>query len=371
VSDTNSTKETNLKENYLKFINSVKPPKDFISSTHPKAPNYKDLSSWAAFPGRDGFHNLSPDLKPSLEIKGYDVFYIHPTGYFEKHWNSPIDENSAAYERTGSHLATQASAFSSVCNVYAPYYRQATYYSFFDTKTNGFDALDLAYLDISKAFELFLFEHNKGKPFFIAGHSQGALHGQRLVSEFVSKTEIHKNLIAAYLIGYILPTKYFDEMYPDLSIAKSSIDQNVIISWCTGVEGFNRSRAKSLFWTPNGWKLEPMEQALVCQNPLSWTAGNEWITDSRNIPIRLKSDKLSLANYYATKNTYSKLSVDAILDLSFEARISNKSMIETRGPLIEKIKRFAVSGDLHNFDMSLFWGAIRNNVKLRAAAHEK
>lgn len=371
MSDTNSTKETNPKENYLKFINRVKPPKDFISSTHPKAPNYKDLSSWAAFPGRDGFHNLSPDLKPSLEIKGYDVFYIHPTGYFEKHWNSPIDEDSAAYERTGSHLATQASAFSSVCNVYAPYYRQATYYSFFDTKTNGFDALDLAYLDISKAFELFLFEHNKGKPFFIAGHSQGALHGQRLVSEFVSKTEIHKNLIAAYLIGYILPTKYFDEMYPDLSIAKSSIDQNVIISWCTGVEGFNRSRAKSLFWTPNGWKLEPMEQALVCQNPLSWTAGNEWITDSRNIPIRLKSDKLSLANYYATKNTYSKLSVDAILDLSFEARISNKSMIETRGPLIEKIKRFAVSGDLHNFDMSLFWGAIRNNVKLRAAAHEK
>ena len=53
------------------------------------------------------------------------------------------------------------------------------------------------------------------------------------------------------------------------------------------------------------------------------------------------------------------------LILSFEARISNKSMIETRGPLIEKIKRFAVAGDLHNFDMSLFWGAIRNNVKLR------
>jgi hypothetical protein len=46
-------------------------------------------------------------------------------------------------------------------------------------------------------------------------------------------------------------------------------------------------------------------------------------------------------------------------------------MIETRGPLIEKIKRFAIAGDLHNFDMSLFWGAIRNNVKLRAAAYEK
>ena len=371
MSDTNSTKETNPKENYLKFIDSVKPPKDFISSTHPKAPNYKDLSSWAAFPGRDGFHNLSPDLKPSLQLKEFDVFYIHPTGYFEKHWNSPIDETSAAYERTGSHLATQASAFASECNVYAPYYRQATYYSFFDTDSNGFDALDLAYSDISQAFEMFLLEHNKGKPFFIAGHSQGALHGQRLISQHISKSEIHKNLVAAYLIGYILPTKHFDKMYPDLSPAKSNSDQNVIISWCTGVEGFNRSRAKSLFWTPDGWKLEQMEQSLVCQNPLSWAPQQDWMSDSSNIPIRLKSDKLSLANYYATKNTYSKLSIDAILDLSFEARISNNHMIETKGPLIEKIKRFAVAGDLHNFDMSLFWGAIRNNVKLRAASYEK
>ena len=208
MSDTNSTKETNPKENYLKFIDSVKPPKDFISSTHPKAPNYKDLSSWAAFPGRDGFHNLSPDLKPSLQLKEFDVFYIHPTGYFEKHWNSPIEETSAAYERTGSHLATQASAFSRDCNVYAPYYRQATYYSFFDTDSNGFDALDLAYSDISQAFEMFLLEHNKGKPFFIAGHSQGALHGQRLISQHISKSEIHKNLVAAYLIGYILDNLY-------------------------------------------------------------------------------------------------------------------------------------------------------------------
>jgi len=100
-----------------------------------------------------------------------------------------------------------------------------------------------------------LLEHNKGKPFFIAGHSQGALHGQRLVSELVSKTEIHKNLIAAYLIGYILPSKYFDEMFPDLSVAKSSIDQNVIISWCTGVEGFNRAGLSHYFGLLMGGNL--------------------------------------------------------------------------------------------------------------------
>ena len=37
--------------------------------------------------------------------------------------------------------------------------------------------------------------------------------------------------------------------------------------------------------------------------------------------------------------------------------------------MIDKIKKFSNAGDLHNFDMSLFWGAIRNNVKIRAEAY--
>ena len=69
---------------------------------------------------------------------------------------------------------------------------------------DGFDALDLAYKDLSDAFKIFLQEHNNGKPFFIAGHSQGALHGQRLINEFISQKDSCKNFIAAYLIGYIL-----------------------------------------------------------------------------------------------------------------------------------------------------------------------
>ena len=356
--------------NNLEFIESLRPKKNFNIDTLPTEPNYLETKSWAALPGKNGFQNLSPDNPPTIDKKEINVFFIHPTGYFENQWNGSIDEASAAYERTGSHLATQASAFSETCNVYAPYYRQATYYSFFDTESNnGCNALDLAYSDLSNAFEVFLERHNSDKPFFIAGHSQGALHGQRLINEYVSESDAKKNFIAAYLIGYILPTKYFNQLYPDLYISKSSDDQKTIISWCTGIEGFRRNRAKSLFWTPDGWMLEPMEQALVCQNPLSWNSNQDWINDLKNISIRLKSDKLSLADYYATKNTYSKLTIEAIPDLTFEARVSQNFMLETRGPLIKKIERFANDGDLHNFDMSLFWGAIRDNVKLRAKAY--
>ena len=94
------------KEEFLKFIESVKPDKDFIITECPDDPNYQDESYWAALPYRDGFHNLSPDTKPSLDIKNFDVFYIHPTGYFLKHWNEPLEDDSASYERTISWLAS-------------------------------------------------------------------------------------------------------------------------------------------------------------------------------------------------------------------------------------------------------------------------
>ncbi len=359
------------KEKYLQFIQSVKPQVSFEEDNKPKAPDYLSQDYWAALPGRHGAHFLSPDETASEELKDYDVFYIHPTGYFQPHWNAPLDPESAAFERTESHLATQASAFSASCNVYAPYYRQATYYSFFDKETNGNSAQDIAYSDISKAFSVYIEQHNNGRPFFIAGHSQGALHGQRLVHEHVSQEMIKEQFIAAYLIGYILPLKYFDAMYPDLIVSTGPEDYHSIISWCTGIEGFNRSRAHSMFWSPGGWCQEPMEQPLVCQNPLSWEQGSSWISDKTNISIRLKSSNLFLADYHATSHSHAKLSIESMANLSLETRESEHSMIEARGSLIDKVKSFTVAGDLHNFDVSLFWGAIRENVKRRAHAFKK
>ena len=359
------------KEKYLKFIESVRPQVNFSDDEQPESPNYLDDKDWAALPERDGFHLLSPDSNPSSVLKDFDVFYMHPTGYFQPHWNAPLDPESAAYERTGSHLASQASASAETCNVYAPYYRQATYYSFFDQDSNGYAAQDLAYSDLSNAFSVYMEHHNQGRPFFIAGHSQGALHGQRLVHEHISKQPIKDLFIAAYLIGYILPLKHFDQLYPDLKISNNAEDQQSIISWCTGTQDFRRSRAHSMFWLPEGWRQESMEQPLVCQNPFSWNLNSDWIKDENNLSIKLKSNSLFLADYFAKKHSHAELSIETIKDLSFEAKHSENFMIETKGPLIEKMKSFTVGGDLHNFDVSIFWGAIRNNIEKRAHAFKK
>ena len=126
-----------------------------------------------------------------------------------------------------------------------------------------------------------------------------------------------------------------------------------------------------MFWLPEGWRQESMEQPLVCQNPFSWNLKSDWISDEDNLSIKLKASNLFLTDYHATKHSHSDLTIEAINDLSFEARHSENSMIETKGSLIEKMKSFPVGGDLHNFDVSIFWGAIRNNVRRRAHAFKK
>ena len=49
---------------------------------------------------------------------------------------------------------------------------------------------------LKNSFE-YLRKYNKGRPFFVAGHSQGALHGQRLVHEHISNQSIKELFISA------------------------------------------------------------------------------------------------------------------------------------------------------------------------------
>ena len=71
------------KEKYLKFIESVRPQVSFSDDDQPEAPNYLDDDYWAALPGRDGFHLLSPDHPPSSELKIMMFFIFIPPAIFK------------------------------------------------------------------------------------------------------------------------------------------------------------------------------------------------------------------------------------------------------------------------------------------------
>ena len=359
-------------KNTFKLLELIKPEVDFDISNTPKKPDYSNLENWAALPDIDGQQFYVPDEsfvvnKNNNEV---NVFYIHPTGFYEKNWNSDMDKNKSAYERTEIMLGNQASVFNESCNIYAPEYRQATYYSFFDIKNNGRSALDLAYLDIESAFIFFIENLNEDKPFIIAAHSQGALHAQRLINKMVDNTDLKKKLVCAYVIGYIMPEKYYSDLFPNTKKSSCFNDTGCIVSWSSVVEGFKRNREKTLFWTPKGWTIELMSQKIVSTNPFSWTNDNGWYSDDKNKSIINKAQNYDFTDRLRVEHTGTKKSIGLTRIQGFDCSVNKESgLLEAKGELIENIKKMKYfNGDLHPFDIMLFWGTLRQNIKDRINA---
>lgn len=356
----------------LKLLELVKPQSDFLPSDIPSEPDYSLMDNWAALPEMDGYQYLVPDAKYSPNKNNdVDVFYIHPTGFFEKKWNFNLDKKSSAYERTEVMLANQASVFNDSCNIYAPEYRQATYYSFFSNHENGIKALDLAYKDVEKAFDFYIENFNNGRPFFIYGHSQGALHAQRLIHRRIANTSLINQFINGYLIGYIIPENLFADLFPNLKISENNSDIGSIISWSTVAEGFKRSRASTPHWKPEGWGFQDMTKKIVSTNPFSWTRDSSWHPqNSHHCSIINKSNNDVFMDLTLLNHTNSKKKIGSTRIQNFSSKINKENgLLETKGELIEKMRMMrSFNGDLHSFDVMLFWGSMRQNVKDRINA---
>jgi len=84
-------------------------------------------------------------------------------------------------------------------NYYSPYYRQVTLQTY--TSDSLVSArMPLAYGDIRKAFSYYLEHYNQGRPFVLAGFSQGAMAVVDLLKTMDDST--YSRLVAAYVIGY-------------------------------------------------------------------------------------------------------------------------------------------------------------------------
>lgn len=238
------------------------PAGDFVAAEAPPAPDYADDANWGALPGKDDAADLVPAGVPPGVVQGaagVDVFFVHPTGFLTgSSWLSPMNPDSAAEENTTWMLAHQASAFNGCCNVYAPRYREASIFAYFADPATQAAVMEVAYGDVVRAFQHFLREFNDGRPFILAGHSQGTHHGLRLLRDHVAGTPLADRLVAAYLIGGVMDpvTVPYLESLPGIGACTSATDSGCVVAWDTYGDGGSAGPRADL--------------PALCTNPLSW-----------------------------------------------------------------------------------------------------
>ena len=266
----------------------LSPPSDFTALPGASQPDYASVDGWYAHPDKDSSAQLSVNAADQPELpasKNADVFFIHPTTFFGPgEWNSPASDEEFARQGIEHIAATVTSSFSYCCNIYMPRYRQAHLSTFAQENfAQGSQALEFAYQDVQKAFRQFVRERDPGRPFFLAGHSQGTVHGLRLLASEIEGSPLHDSLVAAYLIGYWLPSDILTKTLSETPLCTSPEQTSCLITYDTFAKtGTGKPQGLAMpLWYPEGWQARTVEQTL-CVNPLSWKNDNESMDKTLN-----------------------------------------------------------------------------------------
>jgi Protein of unknown function (DUF3089) len=236
-----------------------RPKTAFDPAQVPKPPDYADLNNWAAHPAKKDLADRTPgSLANAQDNAGVDVFFLYPTsltGSKRSHerWNGDVFDQELNEATDKSSILFQASIFNGAGRVFAPRYRQAHLTAFYGKdKASAAKALEVAYSDVLSAFDHYLRYHNQGRPFILAAHSQGALHGKNLVRDRIEQTDLKKQLVAAYLAGYPIDKTFFKTLSP----CETPEQTGCYCTWRTWERRYGRRHAK--------------EDDVVCTNPLVW-----------------------------------------------------------------------------------------------------
>lgn len=189
----------------------------------PAAPDYNDSMMW---------HIIKNDTDGS----GADVFYIPSTWEFDWvtsdgaicHYADPSRSDHRA--DMSIEIEGVAEYMSDGNNFYSPYYRHITLDSW---ATLNEDTIyrryhDIAFKDVKEAFDFYLKEHNVGRPFILAGFSQGGKSVVELLKAIDENTR--SKMVAAYVMGYkVTPEDVLT--HPYITAATDSIDTGSVICY--------------------------------------------------------------------------------------------------------------------------------------------
>lgn len=298
------------------------------------APDYQDGANWMF---RDS------------DVAGADVdlFYIHPTTARSEAPNQPPGDPAIDRWTDISVRERQVSAFD-CCRRFVPRYRQATMGAMGKPPPERDAAFGLAYADVLSAFRSYLEHDNKGRPFVLAGHSQGARHALQLLREEIGGTPLERRLVAAYIPGIGIPI----DALP-VPACTSPSQTGCIVSWNSYDPDADVGPfiARSLASYGLGYAKGP----ILCVNPVSFSSARP------NAPFAWSRGALPGPAVEGPLPTPQPKQVAARCD-------GGVLRVTTREEL--PVERLG-GGNLHMADIALFWADIRANVRQRVQAFRR
>lgn len=321
----------------------VNPKTIFDPARTPKPSDYADLRNWAAHPDLSDPADQTPCpiIKNEQATAQVDVFFIHPTTYTgadknQREWNGSLNDPVLNKKTDDGSILFQASIFNGAGRVFAPRYRQAHLHAFYtQDKGSAQKAFEVAYEDIQAAFDYYLKHWNNGRPFVLAGHSQGGLHVMTLIHDQIEGQAMEKQLVAAYIVGWPVKADYFKQFKP----CESPDQTDCYCTWRTWERKFGKN------------KFAAINSNVVCTNPLTWS--------TKNGSYAPKS-----ANVGAVVRPFC-----AIYPNLTDAEVLNGFLLCTKPKFPGSI--FFRTKNYHPGDLNLYYMNVRQNVQARTEAYLK
>jgi hypothetical protein len=309
--------------------------------------DYSKKSSWCKIP------EITRDV---------DTFYIYATNYIF----SSLEEGAPEYasldttemvEGVKGEYLMHAAAFADSTNVFMPYYRQAgmpVMKKAWKETGNVFAAISgMPYDDITAALDYYFEHYNEGRPFIIAGHSQGSsIAKYALMNYFKDHPEYYERMVAAYLIGYSV-TKDDLAAYPYLKFATGESDTGVIISYNTEGPKNSEQNVATAVLLPNA----------ICINPLNWKLDDTYAPVSENL------GSLVEANVETGEVKFGDRGADAQVNVTRGVLVTNAVAESVPEEQVRVASEYFGPDGRHGEDYTLFFNNIRENAGKRVAAY--
>lgn len=291
-----------------------------------KGVDYSDAENWAYYP-----EGLEHDV---------DVFFIAPTSGSDKDFNMKMDDEGYKAAFVGA-TTMEKGIYASKADFYAPYYRQVSLECYDLPENEREKYLKIAYKDIEDAFSYYMKNINNGRPYILAGFSQGGDMIKRLLED---NEYIDERMIAAYAIGWSF-TEADVKKYPDIKMAQREDDIGVVVSFCSEAPEYN------------GVNIVAPEKTIGI-NPLNWKTDGTVAAKDENLGacftnysgVILREDK-RLCGAYLDENR-GTLKVTDITPDEFPAGLS-----------------FLEDGNYHLYDYQFFYRNLQENVEKRISAY--